>query len=598
MTLTSGVVPVDLTTNTLLPRIAIHRPIRLTATPDGAFIYAVHFRDARIAAIDTASNTVASTLPVNGAFFALDATPDGRHVFAGNGRHLSIIDVATQQMPGPDLPVANFVAALTIGPSVIVPNATPLNITSDADLAPHGFVRDVPFNGGTLRLTGPWSTTRNVSIWSTGGAIDTNGFDARIEGGVRHEGLLTKIGAGTLSLAGTGTAAGTLAETSVFGGTLLVDGSHPAIVTIDAGATLAGAGSVGRIRTFAGATVSPGSGDRAPGILTATQADLGAGATVIVDLNGPVAGTGYDRLEVSGTATLDQPTLVLRPGSADPIGRTFTIVTNAAGRFANLAEGGVINAGGRHFRITYQGGDGNDIVLTLLDVVPPQTAPPTITGLSDQIIGLNSALGPIGFTVGDDATPADALGVIAVSSDQALLPDANIVLGGIGTARTLTATPLAGASGAVRITVSVSDGEQTAEQTFTLTVLSQATYYLAEGSTGVFFDTDILLANPNTVDAPATLTFFKEDGTTVTRDLVLARQSRSTVRVDDIAGLESTAFSTLVTSTTGVPLVVERTMRWDASGYGAHTEKAAGGASTRWYSPKARRATSRPTSCW
>src|SRR6266542_5835980 len=50
-----------------------------------------------------------------------------------------------------------------------------------------------------------------------------------------------------------------------------------------------------------------------------------------------------------------------------------------------------------------------------------------------------------------------------------------------------------------------------------------------------------------------------------------------------IPGLESAEMSTTVVSTSGVPIVVERTMRWDATGYGSHTEKAANGAETTWY---------------
>src|SRR5262249_22181693 len=53
---------------------------------------------------------------------------------------------------------------------------------------------------------------------------------------------------------------------------------------------------------------------------------------------------------------------------------------------------------------------------------------------------------------------------------------------------------------------------------------------------------------------------------------------------DAIEGLEAASFSTIVRSTTlGLPIAVERTMRWDASGYGAHTEKATEGAATDWY---------------
>ena len=55
------------------------------------------------------------------------------------------------------------------------------------------------------------------------------------------------------------------------------------------------------------------------------------------------------------------------------------------------------------------------------------------------------------------------------------------------------------------------------------------------------------------------------------------------MRVNEIEGVEAAAFSTTVVSTSGVPLVVERTMWWDASGYGASTEKAGTEGSTTWY---------------
>jgi hypothetical protein len=108
-------------------------------------------------------------------------------------------------------------------------------------------------------------------------------------------------------------------------------------------------------------------------------------------------------------------------------------------------------------------------------------------------------------------------------------------------------------------------------------------YTLAEGATGGFFDLDVLLANPNATPAPVTLDFLKEDGTTLTQVRVLPPLSRTTIRVDEIGGLETAALSTVVTSTTGVPLIVERTMRWDPTGYGAHTEKATAGPAPVWY---------------
>ena len=48
-----------------------------------------------------------------------------------------------------------------------------------------------------------------------------------------------------------------------------------------------------------------------------------------------------------------------------------------------------------------------------------------------------------------------------------------------------------------------------------------------------------------------------------------------------IAGLASAEFSTVVDS--DVPLIVDRTMKWDSRGYGAHAETAVPGAATVWY---------------
>ena len=43
------------------------------------------------------------------------------------------------------------------------------------------------------------------------------------------------------------------------------------------------------------------------------------------------------------------------------------------------------------------------------------------------------------------------------------------------------------------------------------------TWFHAEGATGFFFDTYILVANPNDVAATVTFTYLRFDGTTVTK---------------------------------------------------------------------------------
>jgi hypothetical protein len=313
------------------------------------------------------------------------------------------------------------------------------------------------------------------------------------------------------------------------------------------------------------------------GILTVASATLTPDVRVFTAIYGPVVGTGYAQLEAGSIALGNASLQVALFGYTPPSGQTFTIVTNATGTFAGLPEGAVFEVSGTGFRITYRGGDGNDVVLTADN-------PPTITGLSDQLIEIGATLSPLAFTVGDDLTPAGSLVVTAASSNAALLPSAGIAIGGSGGSRTLTATPVLGASGTTTITVTVSDGAQTTQRAFTLTVEAAPTWFLAEGATGSFFRTDLLLANPSSFTAPVVIRFFKADGTTVLQNRTLPATSRTTLRVNEVPGLEeATAFSTSVTSTGFVPLVVERTMWWDAAGYGAHGEKASDAAASQWY---------------
>ncbi len=74
----------------------------------------------------------------------------------------------------------------------------------------------------------------------------------------------------------------------------------------------------------------------------------------------------------------------------------------------------------------------------------------------------------------------------------------------------------------------------------------------------------------------------REDGATVAQSLTLAAQSRTTIRVDDVPGLEATSVSAVIRSTAGLALMVERTMQWDSSGYGGHTGEAVAAPRQRW----------------
>jgi hypothetical protein len=87
-----------------------------------------------------------------------------------------------------------------------------------------------------------------------------------------------------------------------------------------------------------------------------------------------------------------------------------------------------------------------------------------------------------------------------------------------------------------------------------------AAWFLAEGATGPYFDLFVLIANPSNTDASVTATFLLPTGDTVVQPYTVAARSRFNVWVDTIPGLEDTAVSTILESTT--PIIVERAMWW------------------------------------
>jgi hypothetical protein len=104
-------------------------------------------------------------------------------------------------------------------------------------------------------------------------------------------------------------------------------------------------------------------------------------------------------------------------------------------------------------------------------------APPTISPLADQSVPENGVAGPLSFTVDDRNGPADMLTVSADSSNQELVPNANIVLAGGGANRSVTIFPAQtnaiGAptrQGSAVIMLYVSNAFTTSYISFTLTV--------------------------------------------------------------------------------------------------------------------------------
>lgn len=94
----------------------------------------------------------------------------------------------------------------------------------------------------------------------------------------------------------------------------------------------------------------------------------------------------------------------------------------------------------------------------------------SIGPIANQTIPLNSAAGPLAFTIGHVLLNPSSLLLSVASSNTTLVPLSGIVLGGSGADRTATITPAALQVGSSLITITVSDGQLTDSTTFTVTV--------------------------------------------------------------------------------------------------------------------------------
>ncbi len=199
-------------------------------------------------------------------------------------------------------------------------------------------------NGGYVRLEADTTLPNNFNISAGGLRFETNGHTGVFAGNFTGSGGLTKaggplLGAGTLTLTGTNNYIGT---TTVSNGILLVNGSVTSPVVVNTGATLGGTGAVGSVTVNSGGTVSPGSG--ALGTLTVNGSyNQTSNGNLEIQLGGTAPGSGFDRLAVSGAASIAGTlNLSLANGFNPSVGQTFAIISSsgASGNFSTINSSG------------------------------------------------------------------------------------------------------------------------------------------------------------------------------------------------------------------------------------------------------------------
>ena len=121
--------------------------------------------------------------------------------------------------------------------------------------------------------------------------------------------------------------------------------------------------------------------------------------------------------------------------------------------------------------ITVTDADGQTSSTSFLLTVNAVNDPPTISSVPDQTTDKDAPTPAIPFTISDLETTAGSLTVAGSSSNQELVPDANIAFGGSGSDRTVTLMPATNQFGTAKITITVTDpGGASASSSFLLTV--------------------------------------------------------------------------------------------------------------------------------
>lgn len=281
--------------------------------------------------------------------------------------------------------------------------------------------------GGQFRSDAGNNTTVTLSV----GALNTNTtFNGVMVVNGTQIIALTKIGTGTLTLTGANTYIG---ATTVAAGALLVNNTFKSPVTVNAG-TFGGTGSSNSpITVNTGGSFAPG--NLGIGTFTTTGAlTLNSGAIYALQFNS--SNSTADKIVATGVSLAGASLNASDLGTANLVGgATFTIIDNTSanpvsGTFAGLPEGATFTVGANLFRITYAGGTGNDVVLS---VILPATV--TLSNLAQTYDGapkpVTVSTAPGGLTVNvsynGSATPpvnAGSYAVVATIADPIYLGSA------------------------------------------------------------------------------------------------------------------------------------------------------------------------------
>jgi autotransporter-associated beta strand protein len=231
---------------------------------------------------------------------------------------------------------------------------------------------------------------------------------------------LYKTGVGTLTLSGTSNY--NTGALNVEAGVVNITGAlnNAATATIASGTAFGGSGA------FGGATTVNNGGklgiDGAVSVFTIDDnLVLSSGATYSVEINGTTAGTQHDQTVVNGAVNLTGATLSVS-GSHTPVtGNSIVLIANdgsdaVSGTFIGLAEGATVTLNDVGMKISYVGGTGNDVVLSLNTVLVIRSLAYSATTFNEAAANNGSITTASTITLTNDrftGAVGDALGVVS-----------------------------------------------------------------------------------------------------------------------------------------------------------------------------------------
>ena len=259
-------------------------------------------------------------------------------------------------------------------------------ITFDSD-TDGGEARIEVYDNGLLSVSAATAITIGsiegdglVNLGASALTIGSNNLSTTFAGLIQDAGSITKLGTGILTLSGASIYTG---GTTVQRGVLLVanvsgsaTGSGPVSVTtgrlggsgIIAGAVTIGTGS-GR-----GAFLAPATGTNVRATLTIQGAlTLNADATYTCTFRAKQNRARTDQVIANGV-TINSGAMIALVGHTTGTltqGIVLTLISNTSadpisGNFSNLPDGSIDTINGNNFQASYEGGDGNDLTLTVV----------------------------------------------------------------------------------------------------------------------------------------------------------------------------------------------------------------------------------------